>query len=385
MRRLLGAVLVGVLAAALPEPSGASRCASQKISASGVYVRALSRCAARAVRKGEAPDVLCLARAEQKLFARIEKAERKADCPTLGDAIPLQDVLDDGAGDARDAVETATTSVCCETPGYCVYAADAASCTTQVGGTPGAPGTLCEASGACVAPPATAGNCCDELPVLSCAASPLFDAATCDLQGGVFTGASLCDPTGQCLPPGGLPESRCTAKKHQALGSYGRRLARCGARAAKQGTTVEAVCAASAESKLGKAWARAEKRDDCIAEGEAGEARGALADALLLAFSILGPDPAICCQGVGVCAWLPDADVCTGVGGTPGSAGSVCDAATGSCAPPPGGEGSCCEGSLLGGMSTCEAGPNVDDVSCAANGGSLVPDAACVSAGLCID
>jgi hypothetical protein len=68
--------------------------------------------------------------------------------------------------------------------------------------TPGLPGSVCDSlTGACVTPPATPGNCCDNANVDgSCAASPVADEAACEYVGGTFVANAVCAPSGRCVP-----------------------------------------------------------------------------------------------------------------------------------------------------------------------------------------
>ncbi len=71
-----------------------------------------------------------------------------------------------------------------------------------MGGTLGAPGTVCDgATGACVAPPPSAGGCCQSPGGVAglCAGGPGVDAQACVLSGGLdFPFNALCQTDGTC-------------------------------------------------------------------------------------------------------------------------------------------------------------------------------------------
>jgi hypothetical protein len=68
----------------------------------------------------------------------------------------------------------------------------------SVGGTLGAPGTVCDASGGCVPPPGAPGTCC-EFPAPSCIAGPVgTDQTACEDIGGTFFASAVCGADGLC-------------------------------------------------------------------------------------------------------------------------------------------------------------------------------------------
>jgi hypothetical protein len=84
----------------------------------------------------------------------------------------------------------------------------------------------------------------------------------------------------------------------------------------------------------------------------------------------LGPEQ--CCEfdptsTVAVCRWETPSD-CIALGGTPGAAGSACDAATGSCGATVG-DGNCC--SVVNNDPYCYSGPGVTASTCTSAGGTL--------------
>jgi hypothetical protein len=380
---LVGWLLVPAAAAS------ASRCTAAKIGTGAAYFAAVLRCEAKAVQKGAPLDPLCFAKSQEKLFSRSEKAERKGDCLTVGDALPFQDVLDDAISATVEVTETPEVATCCELGVTCQWVAPAA-CTSQ-GGTPGAAGSACDPGGLCVSAPAP-GPCCGEIEELVLLGPPCFGIAGmtepgCKEFGGSFKGSALCDPTGQCLGPDERPRSRCTKKKLKALGSYFRAVARCEAKAVKSAGTADVVCVARAQSRLQSAFTRAERKSDCIARGEVMPARDEADAGLQLAFTVLEPPPSVCCAAAMFCTWFPDAASCTAVGGSPGAPGTVCDGTTATCAAPPAGEAGCCQDflNLQAQELTCLVGPGIDAASCAAASATWISDAVCLPSRLCID
>jgi cysteine-rich repeat protein len=106
-----------------------------------------------------------------------------------------------------------TTSTTTTTPGFvcCVLAPDlvprchhaafpaSASECASIGGTPGPPGTVCDASGACVEPPGAPGDCCQALDGRGCVIP--VDSVTCTESGGqLFHENAVCTPQGTCVP-----------------------------------------------------------------------------------------------------------------------------------------------------------------------------------------
>ena len=86
--------------------------------------------------------------------------------------------------------------------------------------------------------------------------------------------------------------------------------------------------------------------------------------------------PSLCCSFGASCGWgdTIDASFCPELGGTLGPPGTVCDGATGACAPPPAGAGNCCE---FGGGALCFGGPNVQQPPCDEIGGPFATNAIC--------
>lgn len=176
-------------------------------------------------------------------------------------------------------------------------------------------------------------------------------------------------------------QSKCTALKYKIAGQNARAKARCKARAVRDGLPVNAACLAKADAKMASRWADAEGRGDCIATGGLTEARDAANAFLDLTMDALEPFPlsALCCATDGSCwhgAELAIESDCVAFGGTPGPPGTVCNAATGSCGPPPSGTGQCC---AVPGFDVCQGGPSLDLTGCIAVPFSAIcrPDGSC--------
>jgi hypothetical protein len=192
-----------ILVPALAASAGAqSRCAQLQFAAAGEAARRKAVCAARAAAFGAPVDAACLALADARLARRWARAVARGDCPTPADAAAAQAVVD-GFLVALTEVLTPPPSHCCDTGARCFAgpSLDAASCTLELFGTLGAPGSVCDgATGDCVAPPGTGGNCC-ALPGAVCTAGPEDDPADCLAVGGQSSTAAACEPTGTCTVP----------------------------------------------------------------------------------------------------------------------------------------------------------------------------------------
>jgi hypothetical protein len=64
-----------------------------------------------------------------------------------------------------------------------------------LGGTMGAAGSVCDATGHCVAPPGTPGGCCEEPDQGTC-----FEPVAYEFCPGIYHDAAVCLPTGTCSP-----------------------------------------------------------------------------------------------------------------------------------------------------------------------------------------
>ena len=179
-----------------------SKCLSSQLKASGAYAEALAKCESKAAAKGEAVDAVCVAKAAEKVATAFAKAEGKDDCVVTG--TPVADAVD---GRVVELVEDITKilnpppAVCCALGVICTYAADAAECTGTFSGTPGAEGSVCTGSGACAAPPAIAGSCCQDVSTGGMSFDCInggFSAGDCAGVGGTVSTA-VCSPSGLCL------------------------------------------------------------------------------------------------------------------------------------------------------------------------------------------
>lgn len=384
----LALALAVVWALAAGPAAAQSKCASQKLNAAGGYFASFAKCLSKGTGKGASPDPLCVAKAETKLFSKFGKAEKKADCRTLGDFLPVQDVLDDALPPLLEVTDP-PPPVCCELGGTnaCLATADVATCTTTLSGVAGAAGTVCSGDGTCVPPGSVAtGSCCDsDFPIPiggSCFSGPAAPAA-CQGEGDVLT-LGRCHQTLGCVASAQHPRSRCTAAKLKATGAYFKSVAKCEAKAAKKGDAPAAVlCLGKAQSKLLRAFQKAEKKGDCLAVGDLSDAQGAADDGLEIVTDILRAPPSLCCTEGTACFWAPDEAACTAASGTPGAAGTVCSG-DGSCVPPPAEEGNCCQG-IDNPPLTGICGGGASQVGCTNGGGTFVGDAVCLPAQLCID
>jgi hypothetical protein len=196
-------VAIALAAAALASPASAgTRCAAAKFQAAGRYLDGLAKCQAKATAKGAELDVLCIAKVQSKLQSAFAKAEGKGDCLTLGDLVPVQDVVDDPAGEAFEILLPPPARRCCYTPGGCFYAEDVAECEVA-GVTVGEVGSVCNGeTRICVTPPPVgSGTCCEDVsfPALSaptCVGRPML---TCQILGGTEVEDALCHGSKRCL------------------------------------------------------------------------------------------------------------------------------------------------------------------------------------------
>jgi hypothetical protein len=202
MDRLL--VLAGcaawLLAGVAPASAAASQCTAAQYKASGAYAKRVAGCHAKALKRGDPVDALCLAKALSKLQKAAAKAEAKGDC--LGASVPdeLKDSTDRGIDELAAIIEP-PPGTCCAAPAACYWAPDAATCTASTG-TPGPAGSVCRADATCGDPPAGATHCCEGVPlpplVGVCAAGPLLTSTACSGSGGSFHAAAACRPDQLC-------------------------------------------------------------------------------------------------------------------------------------------------------------------------------------------
>lgn len=199
---LLSTIVLSALSAAPAAAQTASKCTAQKYKAVGKYAEALTRCRAGTLAKGLPAETLCAAKAELKLLKAFQKAEEKGDC--LGTR--------DGAfavGETEDYLEGLTpvlesTLFCCSIGGFdngCGWTETEEICTSQLGGTLGAEGTVCDAGGGCIAPPTAGGPCCSfPSGILGCQGGT-FTSGSCQILGGTFVESGVCIPDQTCVAP----------------------------------------------------------------------------------------------------------------------------------------------------------------------------------------
>ena len=176
--------------------------------------------------------------------------------------------------------------------------------------------------------------------------------------------------------------SQCTAQKYKAAGAYSQALATCKAKAVAKGSPVDAECESRAIAKLDKAFAKAERKDDCLVTGDRPFAASEPEDAIAH-LSNAFDEPSVCCAitGSSQCLWAPDAVTCTkSFVGTPGAAGTACDGATGGCAAAPA-AGLCCDGTGFG--NGCVAGSGLNAVACNTASGAFSTQRICRANGRC--
>lgn len=197
-------LVLALLAIALPPVPAVSgsRCAVAKLQAAGRYASGLAKCQAKATAKGAALETTCIAKVQSKLLSAFTKAEGKGDCLTLGDVVPVQDVLDDPASEAFEILLPPVARRCCYNAGACFWAEDATECEAP-GVTIGEVGSVCDGeTRTCVPPPPVGeGLCCEEVSVpalseASCFGNPML---SCGALGGVEVDDSVCHRSKRCL------------------------------------------------------------------------------------------------------------------------------------------------------------------------------------------
>jgi hypothetical protein len=180
-----------------------SKCLSGKLKGVGSSAQGQLGCEAKAAAKGQAVDPECSARHLAKLQKAFEKAENKDDCIGLGDSAIGEALVEDFVQGVL-AEMNAPPAICCSLGNACVYAPDATACMAISGSAvPGAAGTVCSGDGACAAPPAVPGACCQDFTSivgpLDCAHGSGLDQTTCEGYGGTFSSSALCTRSGRCL------------------------------------------------------------------------------------------------------------------------------------------------------------------------------------------
>lgn len=107
---------------------------------------------------------------------------------------------------------TPQTGVCCEFANGCLNAEQSFPCDQLPGGTVVGAGRVCDASGSCVAPPGIPGPCCEGVLLTIFSACGTFaDQAGCEADGGTFHGSAICEPTTHCIDTCPSDASPCTA------------------------------------------------------------------------------------------------------------------------------------------------------------------------------
>lgn len=287
----VGRLMLGLALALVTTSAHAqSRCTAAKLDAGGVLFDAAARCEAKAFGNGSPMDPLCLDRATARFLKRFEKAERKADYLTQGDAAATQALIE-GALPAAGILDP-FGAVCCATPsGICLQTFSEGECQV-LSGAPGAAGSVCDASGACVEPAAAAsGSCCQGSSTLigvTCAAGAVSEEA-CTSTLGRFAAGAVCGSDRYCVAPGASPESRCAAAKLKAMGRYVGAVAGCEAKGAAAGQSADPACIERARAKLERGFAGAEEKSDCARRGEGTATQAALDDVLGELFELIRP------------------------------------------------------------------------------------------------
>ena len=200
-----GSVLLLVAIALSPAPGAAqsaSKCTAQKYKAVGKYAQALARCRAATLAKGLPADSLCGAKALLQLQKAFAKAEQKGDCLGTRDQ-------SFAAGETEHYFEGLAPVLesqlfCCSFAGFsptaCAWLETAEACTGGLGGTVGAEGSVCDATGGCIAPPTSGGGCCETSGGLGCQGGP-FTLSVCNATGGTFSANGVCTPAKTCVAP----------------------------------------------------------------------------------------------------------------------------------------------------------------------------------------
>jgi hypothetical protein len=370
---------------AAPAEAQTQPCSISKILASGRYLQARANCTAKGLAKGIDPESLCIAKALDKLGTSFGKAEAKGPCTSPADLSPAEDILADALDDAEEAVAQVIQSCCDGSNDVCTFE-DPTEC-TDGGGTPGPPGSICQADGTCGSiPNASTGTCCDGIGELvpdfqaSCVSGPDVVAA-CVGEGFPLVADASCHPELGCIDASLPLRSRCTSAKLKAVGRYFSSAAKCEATAVKKNLPVDLVCLGKAETKMSRAFLAAEKKDDCLGRDDYGDALTVLSAARILTVQLLNPELSVCCATAVACFYTETADDCFALVATP-SEGEACNG-DGTCSAPPLDEGGCCEGLVMDGVEKCAGG--VTEPNCTGAGGTFVGDALCTTAQVCID
>ncbi len=190
--------LFAALVLAIAGPASAqddSKCSSAKYKAAGKYVQAQAGCRAKALGRGKVVDPDCPPKTTAQFATGFLKAEGKDDCITTGDEAAIQALADAFVTDLIDALQPPR---CCVNNPTCFWVRDEAACTARVG-VLGPPGSVCDGSTECLAPPATPGNCCQDFvsgTPIACATG--INTADCVQLGGLSFPGTVCTPEGLC-------------------------------------------------------------------------------------------------------------------------------------------------------------------------------------------
>jgi hypothetical protein len=200
--RITGAALFAALIVGCVDTAAAqSACAKLWIRVAADGAKAAAACHAKAAALGAAVDSTCLGAAAEKVGRKWAKATGKGDCPTTADAAAAQSRIDAFLAAIVDLL-TPPPRRCCNTGSAC-YAGptmDADGC-SELLGTLGPAGSVCEGStGTCVAAPGAGGSCCS-LPFAVCTAGPSVPPAGCVAAGGVDMANAVCPESGACALP----------------------------------------------------------------------------------------------------------------------------------------------------------------------------------------
>jgi hypothetical protein len=195
-------------------------------------------------------------------------------------------------------------------------------------------------------------------------------------------------PSGLVADAAASDPARCAAAKMKAAGKAIYATAKCHQRAMLVGTQAE--CLANVESKLAAAVAKANLLGSCPGSpdalaADAGGCIDSLAASIATTTTVTSSTTTTtiaaiesCCQGATLCTQVATPADCAPFGnGSAAPAGTVCDATTGACAPPPVAGGPCCQ--FLG--SLCLAGPSLDEANCTTLDGTFFAAGTCTPSG----
>ena len=212
--RLLAAVLASVAAGPALLGLGADAlgatavtiCTAAKVRAAGKRVFDQAKCHQKAFLVGTAVDPGCLAKAETRFFAALARADLAGPCPGTAvefDTITAQCVESIATCGVTTTTPTTTTTsttaipgvgMCCQGSILCTQTDRSDGC-AAFGATPGAPGTVCDGTGACATPPVASGPCC-QVDGRFCLGGPSLNQSNCASLNGTFSASATCTPTG---------------------------------------------------------------------------------------------------------------------------------------------------------------------------------------------